>query len=793
MPIPPSAKTIDQLPGHTAVELTGAEEIPLYGPSWATGTQTGKITVADFATYLNAVPPPIAANTLYGNNTLFTAPPVALTPTQVKTLLAISASDVSGLGSLATLSAAPAGTLTGTTLNATVVNSSLTSVGTLTGGATGAGFAVNLGTSTISGLLPAANFPALTGDVTNTAGAVATTISAGSVTLAKMANLAANSIIGNNTGSATTPLALTPAQVKTLLAIASTDVSGLGTLATLSAAPAGTLTGTTLNATVVNSSLTSVGTLTGGATGAGFTVALSTSTITGTLADARLSSNVALKGSSNQFTAAQYVTTGGLNVGLAVAPKGTGNQLLEVAGTGTGAAAFGSLALSRADGTSSSIAGSIDFYTVTTLAGQIQCNQISGGGGGVNYLSFNLGAAGTLKTAMQLQWTNGSLLGALLIGAFNGTFHGQLQICNFNAGNTTTAILLTNSSPNTANTRSAIDWRDGNGSVFARVASVYSGTQQSGDLCFSVGTGVTNGLQDFVRLTNTGRMDFYLLDSVSNRKVGGLYAQWQNPVDATRAGQINFTAMNTTNELIAFYYWADSSTSTRMAFNANTISFLGTGSVNFAGGIQMPSTTTVLFNTDTASVGTPLTNSASIRFGTSYWNGAASTAGMITTLQAQQVATFTSGVQLVLSVNPGAGATNMFAVGSNTTVETSLVTLGAVLTATNLAYNAFSVFTSWLDNAAATRRSSVNFNAWYITTAQKGFQIDGVAAGSQPNVSLVLGSTAASYGSGVGVVFIANRGTAPSGTPVGGGILFVEAGALKFTGSAGTTSTVAVA
>lgn len=46
--------------------------------------------------------------------------------------------------------------------------------------------------------------------------------------------------------------------------IANTDVSGLGGLATLNAAPAGTLTGTTLNSTVVASSLTSVGTLSAG-------------------------------------------------------------------------------------------------------------------------------------------------------------------------------------------------------------------------------------------------------------------------------------------------------------------------------------------------------------------------------------------------------------------------------------------------------------------------------------------------------------------------------------------------
>lgn len=72
--------------------------------------------------------------------------------------------------------AASATTLTGTSLNSGVLASSLTSVSTLTGGATGAGFTVNLGTSTVSGTLPCANHPALTGDVTTSAGNCATTL-----------------------------------------------------------------------------------------------------------------------------------------------------------------------------------------------------------------------------------------------------------------------------------------------------------------------------------------------------------------------------------------------------------------------------------------------------------------------------------------------------------------------------------------------------------------------------------------------------------------------------------------
>lgn len=50
---------------------------------------------------------------------------------------------------------------------------------------------------------------------------------AGHITLARMANLAANSFLGNNTGAAATPIAMTIAQSKALLAITQADVTSL--------------------------------------------------------------------------------------------------------------------------------------------------------------------------------------------------------------------------------------------------------------------------------------------------------------------------------------------------------------------------------------------------------------------------------------------------------------------------------------------------------------------------------------------------------------------------------------
>ena len=53
-----------------------------------------------------------------------------------------------------------------------------------------------------------------------------------------------------------------------------------------------------------------------------------------------------------------------------------------------------------------------------------------------------------------------------------------------------------------------------------------------------------------------------------------------------------------------------------------------------------------------------------------------------------------------------------------------------------------------------------------------------------------LGLNGLSVGSGVGVVFIANATVMPSTNPTGGGILYVDAGALKYRGSSGTVTTL---
>ena len=53
--------------------------------------------------------------------------------------------------------------------------------------------------------------------------------------------------------------------------------------------------------------------------------------------------------------------------------------------------------------------------------------------------------------------------------------------------------------------------------------------------------------------------------------------------------------------------------------------------------------------------------------------------------------------------------------------------------------------------------------------------------------------TSTQFGSGAGVLGMANATTVPTTNPTGGGVLYIQAGALKYRGSSGTVTTIAPA
>ncbi len=72
------------------------------------------------------------------------------------------------------------------------------------------------------------------------------------------------------------------------------------------------------------------------------------------------------------------------------------------------------------------------------------------------------------------------------------------------------------------------------------------------------------------------------------------------------------------------------------------------------------------------------------------------------------------------------------------------------------------------------------------------FYVSGSSALTLSGDNTLIPATA-SPGGGTGVIAIGNRSVAPTTNPTGGGILYVESGALKYRGSSGTVTTIAPA
>ncbi len=189
----------------------------------------------------------------------------------------------------ANIPAAAAGTLTGTSLNATVTGSSLTSVGTLTnltvtnpivGSVTGSSGSTtgNAATATTLATPRNINGVAFDGSADITVAAAAGTLSGTTLnanvtgssltSVGTLTNLTVtNPIVGSVTGSSGSTTGNAASATKLVTPRNINDVAFDGSADITVSAAAGSLSGTTLNATVTGSSLTSVGTIASLSTG----------------------------------------------------------------------------------------------------------------------------------------------------------------------------------------------------------------------------------------------------------------------------------------------------------------------------------------------------------------------------------------------------------------------------------------------------------------------------------------------------------------------------------------------
>ena len=123
------------------------------------------------------------------------------------------------------------------------------------------------------------------------------------------------------------------------------------------------------------------------------------------------------------------------------------------------------------------------------------------------------------------------------------------------------------------------------------------------------------------------------------------------------------------------------------------------------------------------------------------------------------------------------GGDGIFTLGSTTGAVTPKIT-------TAVFSNAGSNTSLLITTGDATANNNNSGNIYLSTGAKNG-------TGKEGNISIF--STTGSFGAGEKVVFIANRTTAPSSNPAGGGIVYAESGALKYRGSSGTITTIAPA
>lgn len=141
------------------------------------------------------------------------------------------------------------------------------------------------------------------------------------------------------------------------------------------------------------------------------------------------------------------------------------------------------------------------------------------------------------------------------------------------------------------------------------------------------------------------------------------------------------------------------------------------------------------------------------------------------------------------------GATVEVATGNAAAVALALVAVASQAEALLRMYGPSSTGTQrgfgyldagWVVSTDASRTGYVRFNVESFGGVFNGLRIEATATGA----NAAFFASAGSYGGATGALFLANAATVPASNPTGGGLLYVESGALKYRGSSGTVTTL---
>lgn len=286
--------------------------------------------------------------------------------------------------------------------------------------------------------------------------------------------------------------------------------------------------------------------------------------------------------------------------------------------------------------------------------------------------------------------------------------------------------------------------------------------QPVADATYNIGASALAALTTFTRNIDSGAASDLLLkrNAVTQLTLGSLNAIFAGSLNVTgnmRVGSATTPSINTGFRLADLASTGANPTGLQIdpTFVATSTGFSITGSFTFktvASAFTMTTGAAIFIETPTLGAGSVVTTGLGLSINAQTWTGSTTGYG--------------------IKIGNVTGATTNFALFTGL----GKVQFGDLVNILSTTANQFQV-------------SYDASNLWkFNVTSVGGMEL--LPTGTTFNLALF---AAGSYGSGKGVTFIANATTVPSANPTGGGIAYVEAGALKYRGSAGTVTTLAPA